>query len=288
MAELEEVAEVAAEIVADGADELASTATDFAEGVRNLSALKVKFTMLGAAFGLAAGAAIGWKVAYKRLEAKFEKIAEDEIDDMREHFRQRLVAKETKPDLDAEYKEQVKPYAGDVPRTPQGEEITVEPATPQGIADAVRDNEAAREGETPPEETRNVFEDTAIDPATGWNFEAEKAARVKNPGVPYVIHQDEYGEEDDHDQITLTYYGGDDVLADAKDKPVEDQDRVVGLPNLDRFGHGSGDSSIVYIRNDDLGVDIEVTKSEKTYAEEVHGFSHSDLPRRTRRHSMDE
>jgi hypothetical protein len=48
---------------------------------------------------------------------------------------------------------------------------------------------------------------------------------------------------------------------------------------LDRFGHGSNDPSIVYIRNDTLEIIYEVVKSPHYYAEEVHGFKHEDLYR---------
>lgn len=266
MAELEEVAEAATEVVAMGAEEVASTATDFAVAARNMSAVKIKFAVLGGLIGAAAGGIIGYQVAYKRLETKFEKIAEDEIDEMREHFRARMIAREEKPDLDAAA-EEIKKREGYVPQ----DEAAVPPAPAEP-------------------ETKNVFEerrDSAPEPGPAWDPVAEAAAR--KPGVPYVIQKEEYGEKEDDgiSTTTLTYYAGDDVLADAKDKPVDDQDAVVGVANLDKFGHGSGDSEVVFIRNEELGLDVEVVKSSKTFAEEVHGFKHSDSePRRSRRSQL--
>lgn len=131
-------------------------------------------------------------------------------------------------------------------------------------------------------ETRNVFTD-AVDEFP-WDAELELANR-KQEG-PYVIHIDERHERN-YTESTLTYYAGDDVLCDEKDKIIEDQDSVVGVENLDRFGHGSNDLSIVYIRNDDLAIEVEVVKSERTYAEEVHGMTHGDGPR-ARRPQWDE
>jgi hypothetical protein len=115
---------------------------------------------------------------------------------------------------------------------------------------------------------------------------AETAARAEKHA--YVIHLDERGQEDGYDEITLTYYQGDDVLCDAEDKVVDDQERVVGVENLDKFGHGSNDVNVVYVRNDAMQLDIEIVKSDKTYAEEVHGLAHADNPPRRRRTEWDE
>jgi hypothetical protein len=54
----------------------------------------------------------------------------------------------------------------------------------------------------------------------------------------------------------------------------DNRDNLVGDKNLDRFGHGSNDAFIVYIRNDQLEIVYEVVLSPNSYAEEVHGFSH--------------
>jgi hypothetical protein len=215
---------------------------------------------IGLVVGLIAGGVAGYFLARRRLETKYEKIAEQEIDDMREHFRARLVSREEKPDLAGlDTKVSELNYAAE--QQPGELNVQVE--------------------RTP--EQQNVFDriHTEKDADEGWDFAAEMASRT--PELPYVIHYNERGERDDLEEISLTYYAVDDVLCDQEDKVVDDQDRVVGLVNLDKFGHGSNDSAIVYVRNEYLHLDIEVVKSPNSYAEEVHGLAHEDPPRRRER-----
>ena len=109
----------------------------------------------------------------------------------------------------------------------------------------------------------------------------------RDPEVPYVIHKEEFNSTPEgYERHTLTFFEGDDVLSDERDKVIEDQDETIGLGNLSRFGVGSGDPNIVYVRNEKLKVDIEIVHSDGTYATEVHGFQpdelqHSSMRRRS-------
>ena len=85
---------------------------------------------------------------------------------------------------------------------------------------------------------------------------------------PYVISPDEFGELDDYDLISLTYYA-DEVLADDIDEIVEDVDDVVGLDSLTHFGEYEPDS--VFVRNDRLKADYEILLDERTYPEAIQG-----------------
>jgi hypothetical protein len=214
------------------------------------------------------GGAAGVFFTERRLRTKYERLAEEEIDQMREHFRARLVARDTKPDL-SELGRKVEDLGYAVPETQ-------EPRPTRTPVPGVQD--------PPQPETRNIFSEQDEHEDT-WDMEVEKASRSAK--APYVIHTDERHEAG-YSETTLTYYVGDDVLCDEKDKIIEDQDMVVGLENLDKFGHGSDDPSIVYVRNDDLAIEVEVIKSERTYAEDVHGMSHSDPDMRRRRASWNE
>ena len=142
-----------------------------------------------------------------------------------------------------------------------------------------------------PDVVQNVFVNNGkVDIEEEWDYEVETAQRSEE--LPYVIHRDEYNNEtpDGFDQYTLTYFEGDDVLCRDDDTVIEDQDSVVGLGNLTKFGHGSGDPNIVYVRNHELRVDLEVVHSDGKYATEVHGFQddelqHSSMRRRSPRRS---
>ena len=81
---------------------------------------------------------------------------------------------------------------------------------------------------------------------------------------PYVISPDEFGEFEEYDQISLTYYA-DQVLADENNDKIKDVDEVVGIESLTHFGEYEDDS--VFVRNDQLKCDYEILMDERTYSE---------------------
>jgi hypothetical protein len=125
--------------------------------------------------------------------------------------------------------------------------------------------------------TRNVFREAKVEDT--WDYQEELKRR--SPDIPYVIHYDERYELEDYDHVTLTYYEGDDVLCNERDEIVDPdrRDEMVGDSNLNLFGHGSNDASIVYVRNDKLELIFEVVRSPNHFAEEVHGITHEAYDR---------
>ena len=116
-------------------------------------------------------------------------------------------------------------------------------------------------------EMSNVFETHGVDVIKV----SDEASRI--PGKPYVITVTEFTDNDlDYGQNAISYYTGDQVLADERDQPIPNIDYVVGRHNL-RFGDGSGDPNIVFVRNEELGVDFEICQSLGTYSEEVLGVA---------------
>lgn len=81
---------------------------------------------------------------------------------------------------------------------------------------------------------------------------------------PYVIAPEEFGEFEDYERISLTYYA-DQILADENDEMVEDVDETVGVESLTHFGEYEDDS--VFVRNDRLKCDYEILLDQRTYAE---------------------
>lgn len=110
----------------------------------------------------------------------------------------------------------------------------------------------------------NVFVST--DPE--WDYDAETAARI--PGRPYVIHRDEFfGDELGWDsQSTLTWYDQDGVLTGDRDEVIYNVDETIG--DL-RFGHGSGDPNVFYVRNERLHAEYEVLRDPGSYEISVLG-----------------
>lgn len=279
--------EKAIDVAADAAEDVAEESAQVAEATRALSPRDVGLVFGGLGVGVAIGVAGGYFVLKTRLKTKYEQISDEEIAGMKEHYDRKLKAldnKEEKQTLDTvvkdlEYVTDGKDGGGRIPYHLVGSEP----------------DKVGAEGED--EAVRNVFvensnDDPEVKMSDGWNYTLELAGR--SPGVPYVIHRDEYNEEsketEGYEQYTLTYFEGDDVLCREDDTIITDQDTTVGLGNLSKFGHGSGDPNIVYIRNEELKVNLEIVHSDGKYATEVAGFpedelQHSSMRRRSPRRS---
>jgi hypothetical protein len=61
---------------------------------------------------------------------------------------------------------------------------------------------------------------------------------------PVVISPEEYGEEDDYDLYSYVYYA-DKVLADENNEPIKNVDEIVGEESLNHFGEYGDDSVYV-------------------------------------------
>lgn len=254
------------EAVADVAEQVATEALEVADVARVFD---------GRAFGLgliAGGVVVGgvtYFVVERKLRAKYAEISETEIAQMREHFHSKVIAMEEKPALDGLVKDLGYTAVDEVRQAQEPKEsVTADPGAPN----ATPSPEAL-------EETKNVFQEAEdrlveIDPDEGWDYDIERANRSKEK--PYVIHRDEQGEYPGASEATWTYYEGDDIVCDARDKIIDAREEVLGTDFVDKFGHGSGDPNVVYIRNEDLMCEIELCRSPNSYAEEVHGIRHAD------------
>jgi hypothetical protein len=122
----------------------------------------------------------------------------------------------------------------------------------------------------------NVFTESASD--LEFDYDQELSKRAARPDEPYVISEEEFMQnENDYSQQSATYYAGDGVLVDERDQPIELIDKVIGEASLERFGHGTKDKRMVYVRNDALSMDFEIAKSDGKFAHEVLGFiEHAD------------
>lgn len=222
--------------------------------------------------GIVIGVSVGYLIAKRRLEAKYQQLAEEEIDEIRDIYfakTQKLEGLRVDPQGEKETIQEVMVKAGYVRPTEQDQRYT--DAEQEAIAQA---NEAAAQAEIEAEQAEkvhNIFHPGAVE---GWDWVEERAYReALDEGIPYVLHRDEYfPNENGWDQMSLTYFEGDDILADDNDTPVDDQDAMVGLANLPKFGHGSGDPNVVYVRNPELQLEMEIIHSDGKFSEQVRGM----------------
>jgi len=126
-------------------------------------------------------------------------------------------------------------------------------------------------GQVPHERKNNIFDDAK--PHVDVDFDYAEEERNRTEEAPYIIAKHEYDENDENfNQVTLTYYEGDGVLADERDDKIDDIDEMVGNDNIPRFGHRSDDDNVLYVRNHRFGLDMEIIRDQRRYAELVLGF----------------
>lgn len=130
-------------------------------------------------------------------------------------------------------------------------------------------------------ERKNQFDE--CDTADGSAGENEKTSQVKfenivsnyaeindkkekndMPAKPYIISPEQFGDIDDYDQISLTYYA-DDVLVDDEDEVINNTDEIVGADFADHFGEYEDDS--VFVRNDRLKCDYEILRDNRSWGD---------------------
>lgn len=251
------------------------------------------------AFSTTVGVIAGSILTKRRLMTKLDETLEQEIAETRAHLAtvykkdlspaeavELLIPAEDRP------KQETMVAAKSAMRAYQGEKVNVVTSS-EGLINPV-DKIVPVEPVVIIEEAtivRNIFVDNVALNDEDFDLEEERLARRN--GIPYVVTREEYDENpDQYEQISLTYFGYDDVLVDDDEKSIDNIEDYVGKHNLQRFGHGSGDPKVVYIRNELKEMDYEVLRSDGSYAEEVLGLTsdddshleHSSRSRRGRRY----
>ncbi|MDD3204199.1 MAG: hypothetical protein PHS74_00465 [Lachnospiraceae bacterium] len=89
--------------------------------------------------------------------------------------------------------------------------------------------------------------------------------------APYIITPEEYGEEEEYDQLSLTYYA-DEILADDEDEIIEDVENVVGKDFAKHFGEYEDDS--VFVRNPSRKADYEILLDNRNHSDVIKSRPH--------------
>lgn len=182
-------------------------------------------TGLAFIFGVGVGALATWRVA----KGYYEKIADEEIESVKETFSKR--AKDT---------------TGTIAST--------------AVANAIK---------TVDDGIRNMSEASIKAARTIAEYTNYAAPAPQNDygysDVPVIIEDEEFGQDEMYDKRTLTYYK-DGVLADIYDNPVE-FDEVVGEGNREKFM--DPEDNVIYIRNDEYQTYYEVVIEDMTYDDAV-------------------
>lgn len=236
---------------------------------------------LAAALGFTAGLAVGAVTTYLTVKKTFRDRAEREVQEVREYYRNAEPVV-TQKNWHLEDRDVVTEEDSDRPFTKEErQELIIEGQNiieNQGYWAHIAEKSAAlSEPEFPP---GNAFVQYGEDDEKVVEFKVYE--RIE--GEPYAISRLEFEDnEAGYDQISLTYYDGDDTLCDDKDSRIPDIDRVIGQRNLEYFGHASDDERVVYVRNEKFGTDYEIFKNDGEYTVMVLGLSDEDLGREPQR-----
>lgn len=188
-----------------------------------------------------AGAAIGSVVTWKMVKTKYEQIAQEEIESVREAFGRSIDEDDTEESTEDE--SGIKGVDPDSPSV--AEEI-------RGIVKKLGYVTELPEEENPTETTEEKEE----------NKEEEEEEDMDSK--PYVISPDEFG-DCEYITVSLSYYL-DGIVTNEQGKIVANTDELIGEDFADHFGEYEDDS--VFVRNDRLGMDFEILKDYRDYYED--------------------
>lgn len=239
--------------------------------------MNVRLVVAGAGLFLS-GAGVGAFVANRYLEKKWMHAAEVEIHDSMKEFyeKQNQMAENSKDGLNpgmtviVNASDDAKDFVNDIIRK-QGyieneikkSEIDIFKAKDSSDEDW----ECLVEAERKEEENEEEFPDEYI------QLEAKESKE------PYVISFESFQDEfDTHDKITLCYFAGDDTLTGEDEELDPLLYDMVGEDALTSFGEMSEDPDIVYVRNENFGVDYEIIRMNKSYQEAVLGLHAEPVP----------
>lgn len=161
---------------------------------------------LNKVFIFAAGAVIGSVVTWKIIKTKYEQIANEEIESVKERFRNRENAAEDGASDEEE----------NVDNSLKDRDLS--------SYESIINENAYRNYSTPKGSENEIKEEESVD-------------------RPYVIPPEEY-DENDYETESLTYYS-DGVLTDMYDNIIEDVEGTVGTDSLTHFGEYEDDSVFV-------------------------------------------
>ena len=178
------------------------------------------------------GAAIGSVVTWKLIEKKYKDLADEEIESVKETFKNRKQIKINDKETSEKF-------------------ITKYKNSKDKIEDIVSN------------EKYNIENEEEVDDECNYTIDVNEGVEFVNP---HIITPEEFGEYNEYKIKTLIYYA-DNVLTDENDNPITllEMEEMIGVDSLDHFGEYEDDS--VYVRDENNEIDYEILKSEKMFSE---------------------
>lgn len=210
-----------------------------------------------------AGAGLGYLLAKKFLEDKYAKLAQEEIDSVKETFNKR--GPTVTIGNDVENVTIISSKCGGGGGNGFGK------SSLDGVY-ANKYNEvkynygiASIDTETKEEDSDDSDDDTDEENV----IEMVDTSYRDKPNGPYVISEEEFSDGMPHfDKVGLYFYSIDGVLCDDDESLIHNIDEVVGddaIEDLDT-------DSVAYVRNERLAIDYEITRLNASYQQSVLGI----------------
>ena len=189
------------------------------------------------------GVAVGSFVTWRLLKEKYIRQTQEEINEVREHYRKKKESEEVTVDSNGATETNEKP---DV------------------IADAAKLTKNGYIDYTNPKSLVKATGDMIDAVVQKDNEESLDPVILNDPSYqpPYIISPEDFAIDDEYTIVNLNYYI-DGVLTDEDDHIVENVDDVVGLENLNHMGEYEDDA--LHIRNENYKCEYEILLSRRLY-----------------------
>lgn len=212
-----------------------------AEVTRRIDGRLISSFVIGVGIGIGIGFYVGYRYNKKKLRSEIYANADQEIEEIREHFHRK--------------------------------EIALESMIKAPVEDIVREKGYVSENEERPVPEFTRLEDPASEPdltriPSPVPLSSPPAPRVP---VPYEIDEDTFNRgESGYSQATYIYYSKDDVLIDENDPQtiLFNRETLIGEDVLNQFDESDG---VIYVRNPNLQLDFEIHRSPLSWDEDVLG-----------------
>lgn len=195
-----------------------------------------------------AGAVIGSLVTWKVVKTKYEDIAQEEIDSVKEEYTRLMVSMKKKLNDSATYKD-----SNDSEDDESEEDIdNFDDSTMTNYNEIINGYRSSNEEEGNQNEKKG-------------DEKEEDNDGVSYMKAPYVISPDDFGSVPGYNVEPLDYFA-DGILADGWGVKLDIAD-TIGEDAVNHFG--DYDDDVVYVRNEQTELEYEVTRDPRTYAEAV-------------------
>ena len=195
-------------------------------------------TLLNSFFIFAIGATVGSVVTWKLVKTKYEQIAREGVESVKEYYSRAFESK-------------------------------VETATEEPVEEVEREDlDTLTERSNNSEMVKNYNDILKKSGYINYSDNTKKTQKKEVDDVekPYVIEPEEFGELDGYSTVFLSYYADEVLVDDNTDEIVEDVGVVVGDDFADHIGDYEDD--LIHIRNDAFRCDYEITKVNEKYYDE--------------------